>query len=350
MKFKGAFAFTGAFAVTAAAVAVLIGQPAVAAEGDTVNAIKARGTLQCGVSTGTNIGKSTLDDKGNWKGFNVDFCHALAAAILGDSEKVRFVPLVWKNAFAALTSSKIDVLARGATYTYQRDAELRFGWPGIYFYDGISFMVTKKSGVKSAKDLDGATICVVPASATLAFVGDYFRSNGMKFTPVLTNRPEQARANMESGRCDAWANELVNLAANRTVIKNPENFTVLAEPLTREPTGPVVLQHDPRFADIVRWSLNALIITEEQGITAANVEKMAKTTNDPELERLLGKTSDFGSKLGLAKDWAVTVIKAVGNYVEMYDRNFGSGSALGLERGLNDLWSRGGLMYSPPYR
>jgi len=332
------------------AVGMLIGQSAIAAEGETVDAIKDRGVLLCGVSTGTRIGGSTLDDKGNWKGLEVDFCQALAAAILGDGDKVQYVPLVWKNVFSALQSAKVDLLARGATHTFQRDSELRFEWPGIYFYDGITFLVSKASGIETVNDMDGASICVSPGSTNEAFMSDYFRANGMTVKTILADRDEQHRANLEAGRCDAINSELGGLAASRTVLKNPDDYVVLPQLLTKEPQGPTIRQSDPLYTDIVKWTVNLLISAEENGVTQANVEELSATTENPEVARMLGKTGDLGAKLGLSNDWAVNVIKAVGNYGEIFDRNYGAGSPIGLERGLNELWSNGGLIYSPPFR
>lgn len=339
-----------AIRLVAAMVGFGIAGPAAAGAGDTVNAIKDRGELLCGVSTGGSTGLSTLDNQGNWKGFEVDFCRAVAAGILGDAAKVRFVPLEFKAAFASLQSGAADMLARTATWTYTRDGELNLDWAGIYIYDGQGFLVSRKLGVKSAKELDGATICFTGGSTTELNLADYFRTNGMSFTPVVGTAREQNQQNLEAGRCDVYTNERGGLAASRTAMKNPDDWVVLPEVISKEPTGPIVRQDDPRFRDIVAWTLSVLIAAEELGITQANVDKVAAESSNPEVQRLLGKTGGYGGKLGLADDWAVRIVKAVGNYGEMYDRNLGEGSPIKLTRGLNELWSKGGLVYAPPFR
>lgn len=336
--------------ITAAALSLSPLATAHAAEGDTVNAIKQRGMLHCGTSTGTSVGLSTLDDKGNWKGLEIDYCRALAAALLGDATKVKFVPLEFKNAFAALQSGSVDVLARAATWTYTRDTEMRFDFAGIYMYDGQGFLVSKKLGVKSAKDLNGASICVSGGTTTELNLADYFRTNRLRYTPIVANSREQHQANLEAGRCDAYTNERGGLAASRTALKNPDDYVILPEVISKEPLGPIVRQDDPRFKDIAAWTLNVLIAAEEYGITAANVAEALEASTNPEIQRMLGKTGDFGPKLGVANGWAVTVIKAVGNYGEIFERNLGSQSPVKLDRGQNRLWSDGGLLYAPPFR
>jgi general L-amino acid transport system substrate-binding protein len=323
---------------------------AFAAEGDTLNAIKQRGEVTCGVSTGASVGMSTLDDKGNWAGLEVEFCRALAAAVLGSPEKVKFVPLEFKNAFAALTSSSVDLLARSATWTYTRDSEMKFEWPVVYMYDGQGFLVRKSLGVKSAKDLNGASICVSGGTTTELNLADYFRTNNMKYTPIVANSREQNLANLEASRCDAYSNERGGLAANRAALPKADEYVVLPDVISKEPLGPVVRQDDPRFRDIVAWTFYAMVLAEEFGITKANVADQAESSKNPEVQRLLGKTGDFGAKLGLPNDWAVRVISTAGNYGELYERNLGSGSKVSLSRGQNELWSKGGLLYAPPMR
>lgn len=334
----------------AATMALPLATVAAAAEGDTVNAIKQRGAIHCGTSTGTSVGLSTLDDKGNWKGLEIDYCRALAAALLGDAAKVKFVPLEFKNAFAALQSGSVDVLARAATWTYSRDTEMRFDYAGVYMYDGQGFLVAKKLGVKSAKELNGASICVSAGTTTELNLADYFRTNRLRYTPIVANSREQHQANLEAGRCDAYTNERGGLAASRTALKSPDDYVILPEVISKEPLGPIVRQDDPRLRDIAAWTLNVLIAAEEHGLTAANISEAVAESTNPEIQRMLGKTGDFGQKLGLANDWAVTVIKAVGNYGEMFERHLGSQSPVKLDRGLNQLWSRGGLLYAPPFR
>lgn len=330
--------------------AALLASSATAAPNETLNAIKERGALSCGVSTGLSTGMSTLDDRGNWQGLEVDFCRAVAAAVLGDPGKVKFVPLEFKAAFASLQSGAVDLLARTATWTYSRDTELKLDWAGIYIYDGQGFMVAKKLGVGSAKDLDGATICVTGGSTTELNLADYFRANGMSYTPIVGNGRDQNQQNLEAGRCDVYTNELGGLAASRTAMKNPDDWMLLPEVLSKEPAGPIVRQDDPRFKDIVFWTLSTLIAAEEYGVTKANVREMAASSSSPEVQRILGTTGEFGAMLGLPKDWAITVIEATGNYAEIYDRNLGEGSPIRLARGLNRLWSDGGLLYAPPFR
>ncbi len=330
--------------------ATLLAAPAIAQETPTVDAIKARDALICGVSTGTSIGMSTLDDAGNWAGLEVDYCRAVAAAILGDGSKLNFTPLEFKNAFAALQSSSVDILARSATWTFTRDSELRFDYAGVYIYDGQGFLVTKDSGIGNIADLDGASICVVSGTTTELNMADYFRANGLEYKPIVGSAREQLVANLEAGRCDALTNERGGLAATRLAFSNPDDYVVLDEIISKEPLGPIVRQDDPLFRDIAAWTLNILISAEEQGITQANVADMAGSSKNPEVGRMLGKTGEFGAKLGLANDWAVSVISAVGNYGEIFDRNLGLGSPVKLERGVNALWTDGGLMYSPPIR
>lgn len=330
--------------------AILAGTPAHAAEGDTVNAIKQRGELVCGVSTGVAVGMSTLDDKGNWNGLEVEFCRALSAAIIGNADRVKFVPLEFKNAFAALTSGSVDILARSATWTFTRDAEMKFEWPVVYLYDGQGFLVRKSLGVKSAKDLGGASICVSGGTTTELNLADYFRAQGLKFTPIVANSREQNLANLEAGRCDAYSNERGGLAANRAAMPKPDDYDVLPDVISKEPLGPVIRQDDQRFRDIVAWTFYAGVLAEEFGVTKANVADEAANSKNPEVQRLLGKTGDFGAKLGLANDWAVKVIATAGNYGEIYERNLGSASKVKLVRGQNELWSRGGLLYAPPVR
>lgn len=336
--------------LAALALASAAALPAEAAEGDTVKAIRARGELLCAVSTGVSTGMSTLDNQGNWKGMEVEFCRGLAAAILGDASKVKFVPLEFRVAFTTLQSGAADILTRTATWSYSRDASLNLDWGGVYMYDGQGFMVAKKLGAKSGKDLNGASICVSAGTTSELNLADYFRSNGMKYTVITGSTREQNQQSLESGRCDAYSNERGGLAASRTAMKNPDDWVILPDVFSKEPLGPTLRQDDARFRDIVAWTLNIIIAAEEFGVTKANVAEQAASSTNPEVQRMLGKTGEFGKMLGMEQDWAVKVIAATGNYGELYERNLGSGSPIKLDRGLNSLWSKGGLLYSPPFR
>lgn len=274
----------------------------------------------------------------------------MAAAILGDGSKVEFVPLEFKNAFASLQSGSVDMLARSATWTLSRDSELGFEWAGIYIYDGQGFLVSKASGVTSAEQLDGASICVTSGTTTELNLADYFRTNGISYTPITVSSPDQSIANLEAGRCDAYTNEVGGLASYRLGLSDPTAYTILPDVISKEPLGPVVRQDDPQFEDVVEWTLHALVIAEEFGLTQANVAETAGTTSQPELRRFLGAEGEFGAKLGVANDWAVKVIQTTGNYGELFERTLGSESEANIARGVNRLWSEGGLLYAPPVR
>ncbi|MEN5084561.1 amino acid ABC transporter substrate-binding protein [Bosea sp. TWI1241] len=329
---------------------MLAATTAQADSGATQKAIAARGAVNCGVSSGVQTGMSTLDSNAKWSGFEVDFCRAVAAAVLGDAEKVKYVPLEIKTAFATLQSGGIDLLARTATHTFIRDVELNVAWPGVYLYDSQGFLAKKSLGVKSAKELEGASICVSAGSNYELNLADFFRKNGMKFTPVTANTRDQNEKNLASGRCDVYANVLSALAGAVSKLGNPDEWVVLPELISMEPIGPVVRKDDSRFRDIVAWTLNALVAAEELGITQANVEQMKASSTSPEVQRLLGTTGDFGAKLGLDNAWAFNAVKAVGNYGEMFDRNLGAKSPIKLQRGLNNLWNAQGLMSAPLLR
>jgi len=339
--------------ITAATMALMFATfalPARAADGDTVKAIRARGELLCGVSTGVSTGMSTLDNQGNWKGFEVEFCRGVAAAVLGDPAKVKFVPLEFRVAFTTLQSGAVDILARTATWSYSRDTSLNLDWAGIYMYDGQGFMVLKKLDLKSGKDLGGATICVSAGTTSELNLADYFRRNGLKYTVITGATREQNQQNLESGRCEAYSNERGGLAASRTSMKNPDDWVILPDVFSKEPLGPTVRQDDPRFRDTVAWTLNIIIAAEEYGITQGNVAEFEQNSPNPEVQRMLGKTGEFGKMLDLNQDWAVKVISTTGNYGELYERNLGEGSPIKLPRGVNSLWNKGGLLYSPPFR
>ncbi|MFN3228011.1 MAG: amino acid ABC transporter substrate-binding protein [Hyphomicrobiales bacterium] len=330
--------------------AVVAGLPIAAQAGTTLDAVLERGELNCGVSTGTSIGKSTLDDQGNWTGFEADFCRAVAAAILGDEDDVNFVPLEFRNAFASLQSSSVDMLARSATWTASRDNDLAFEWAGVYIYDGQGFLVSKESGITQASQLSGASICVTSGTTTELNLADYFRSSAMNYTPITVSSPDQSIANLESGRCDAYTNEVGGLASYRLGLSDPDAYIILPDIISKEPLGPVVRQDDPQFEDVVEWTLYALIIAEEYGITQENVTEIAASTDQPELKRFLGVEGEFGSMMGISNDWAVNVISAVGNYGQLFERTLGSESPANIDRGRNRLWTDGGLLYAPPVR
>lgn len=332
------------------AAAASIAAPLTVNAGTTLDAMMERGELNCGVSTGTSIGKSTLDDEGNWTGFEADFCRAVAAAALGEDAKVNFVPLEFKNAFASLQSSSVDMLARSASWTFSRDHDLAFEWAGVYIYDGQGFLVSKDSGITEASQLSGAAICVTSGTTTELNLADYFRTNDMDYTPITVSSPDQSTANLEAGRCDAYTNEVGGLASYRLGLSDPDNYTILPDIISKEPLGPVVRQDDQEFEDLVEWTLYALIIAEEFGITRENVSDMAASSSKPEVRRFLGAEGDFGKMMGVENDWAVQVISAVGNYEELYERTLGSKSEANIDRGRNSLWSDGGLLYAPPVR
>tara|TARA_R110002051_G_scaffold90460_1_gene159336 strand:+ start:2814 stop:3794 length:981 start_codon:yes stop_codon:yes gene_type:complete len=324
--------------------------PGLAAAGPTLDAVIDRGALNCGVSTGTSIGKSTIDDQGNWTGFEAEFCRGVAAAILGDGAKVNYVPLEFKSAFASLQSGSVDMLARSATRTFSRDSELSFEWAGIYLYDGQGFLVSNASGITSTTELSGASICVTSGTTTELNLADYFRTNGIEYTPITVSSPDQSIANLEAGRCDAYTNEVGGLASYRLGLSDPNAYTILPDIISKEPLGPVVREDDQQFEDVVEWTLNALIIAEEFGVTQDNVVETAASTEQPEVRRFLGAEGEFGAMLGIPNDWAIKVIQTTGNYGELFERTLGSQSPANIERGYNTLWSQGGLLYAPPLR
>ncbi len=311
--------------------------------------IKKRGTLKCGVSTGV-VGFSAPDAKGVWQGFDVGLCRAVAAATLGKPMAVEFVPLTSKNRFSALASGEVDMLSRTTTWTYSRDVDLKIDFEGVNYYDGQGFLVAKKLGVNSAKELNGATICVKTGTTSELNLADYFRTNHMKFDPVPIESDAEAIQQLLAGSCDAFSTDSSKLNAHRASLAKPDDYKVLPEIISKEPLGPAVLHGDQQWGDIVRWTLNALLTAEELGVTSANVDKMAKTSTNPEVRRLLGVEGRLGEMAGLKPDWAKNVIRAVGNYGELFDNTIGANSPIGIKRGLNALWTQGGLQYSPPFR
>jgi general L-amino acid transport system substrate-binding protein len=326
---------------------VLAGGPALA--GPTVDAIKARGKVKCGIPT-PSAGFAFPDSRGVVRGFDADFCRAVAAAVLGDGEKVDFVPTTTQARFQALQSGEVDLLSRQTTWTFGRDNSLGFNFAPTLFYDGQGLMVPKKLGVTSAKQLDGAAVCIQPGTTTELNITDFFRTNNMKFRPVVFESADEWRNAFFSGRCDVLTTDRSDLAATRAVANNPADFVVLPETISKEPLAPVVRHGDDQWFDIVKWTAFGLLAAEEKGITAANVDEMAKTSKDPEVQRMLGTSDDLGGQMGLDKAWLVRAVKAVGNYAEMFNRNLGPDTPLGLSRGPNELWTKGGLQYAPPFR
>jgi general L-amino acid transport system substrate-binding protein len=319
------------------------------ASADTLGDVQGRGTLNCGVTTGL-AGFAAPDDQGNWTGLDVDMCKAVAAAVLGDPSKVKYVPTNAKERFTALQSGEIDLLARNTTWTFSRDTDLGFDFVGVNYYDGQGFMVRKGLNVSSALELNGASVCVQTGTTTELNLGDYFRANNMELKPVVFEKNEEARQAYDEGRCDAYTTDASGLAAERSVLAQPGDHIILPEIISKEPLGPLVRHGDNRWGDVVRWSLNALIIAEEFGVTQANVDDQKASSQNPEVRRLLGVEGEMGKMTGLSNDWAYNIIKAVGNYGESFERNVGLKTPLGLARGLNELWSRGGIMYAPPIR
>ncbi|MDP3846858.1 MAG: amino acid ABC transporter substrate-binding protein [Pseudomonas sp.] len=332
--------------LTAAAV---LGVSSFAQAGATLDAVKKKGFVQCGISDGLP-GFSYADAKGNYLGIDVDVCRAVAAAVFGDASKVKFSPLTAKERFTALQSGEVDILSRNSTWTSSRDAAMGLSFTGVTYYDGQGFLVNKKLGVSSAKELDGATVCIQAGTTTELNLSDYFRANGLKYTPITYDTSDESAKSVEAGRCDVLTSDQSQLYAQRIKLAAPDQYVVLPEVISKEPLGPAVRQGDDEWFKIVRWTLFAQLNAEELGITSKNVVDMAKTTKNPDIARLLGTEGEFGKDLKLPKDWAVQIVKQVGNYAEIFDRNVGAGSDLKIERGINALWNKGGLQYAPPVR
>lgn len=317
--------------------------------GVTLDAVKKRGTVICGVN-GNRAGFSALDSQGQWRGMDVDTCKAIAAAVLGDKNKVQFVKTTTQTRFTALQTGEIDVLTRNVTWTLGRDTKLGVDFVAPTFYDGQGFMVNKNSGAKTVKDLGGATVCVLPGSTSEKVTEDVFKANGLKYTPVVIENKKELNTAFFGGRCDVHVQSTSGLSSARaTVASNPDDYIILPGVYGKDPMGPVVRQGDPQWKDIVAWSVYAMIEAEEDGITSKNVDQVKKTGDANEL-RVLGVKGDLGKGMGLDNAWAYRIIKQVGNYGEVYDRNVGKDSPLKLKRGINDLWTRGGLLYAPPFK
>ena len=315
----------------------------------TVDDIKANGVLKCGVTTGL-VGFAAPDANGEWEGFDVAVCRAVAAAVLGDTNAVEFVPTTGKTRFTALASGEVDLLARNTTWTFSRDVDLKFTFIGVNYYDGQGFMVRKDLGVSSATELDGATVCIQTGTTTELNLADYFRANNISYEPVPIETNAEAQQQYLAGACDVYTTDASGLAATRATFEDADAHMLLPEIISKEPLGPLVRHGDDQWADVVRWTLNALITAEELGVTSTNLEKMAEGTNNPEINRLLGTEGELGAMLGLDADWAKRAIAAGGNYGEIFAANIGEGTPIALARGLNAQWTQGGLIYSPPFR
>ena len=326
--------------------AVMLSLPAQA--GKTLDTIKSRDQLVCGVNVAL-AGFSSADSEGKWSGMDVDYCKALAAAVLGDASKVKYVPLNAQQRFTALQSGEIDILSRNTTWTLTRDASLGANFVGTIYYDGQGFMVKKELKVASAKELDGATVCVQSGTTTEKNLTDFARANKLDIKPLVFEKNEAATGAYHSGRCEAYTTDASGLAAERTIAKNPDEHLILPEIISKEPLGPLVRRGDDEFFAISKWVLNALIEGEEYGLTQTNLDEK-KTSDDPNIQRILGTAEDMGTLLGLDKEWAYRALKATGNYGEIFERNVGKNSPLKLDRGLNKLWNQGGILYAPPIR
>lgn len=326
------------------------GLAASAAVAGTMDDVKARGKLNCGVTTGL-VGFAAPDANGEWQGFDVGVCRAVAAAVLGDPKAVEFVPTTGKTRFTALASGEIDMLARNTTWTFSRDVDLKFEFTGINYYDGQGFMVPKDLGVDSAKDLDGATVCIQTGTTTELNLADFFRSNNISYEPVPIETNAEAQQQYLAGACDVYTTDASGLAATRATFEDASAHVVLPEIVSKEPLGPLVRHGDNDWGDVVRWSLNALIAAEELGVTSANIAELSSApTNNPEVNRLLGTEGNLGEMLGLDAEWAKRAIMAGGNYGELFEKNIGENTPIGLARGLNAQWKNGGLIYTPPFR
>jgi general L-amino acid transport system substrate-binding protein len=336
------------FKLSVVAVVIAVLFSAGVAFAGTLDEVKAKGYISVGVNEGL-FGFSKPDEKGEWRGLDVDTARAISVAVFGVPDKLKFVPLTAKTRFTALQSGEIDVLTRNCTQTLGRESALGLNFAQVNYYDGQGFLIPKKLGVKSALELDGATVCVLPGTTTELNVADYFRSNGMKMKPVvIESTPELAKA-FFAGRCDVLTSDASQLASTRSVAPNPADYEILPEIISKEPLGPVVRHGDDQWYDIVNFSVFALIAAEEMGITSKNVDQML-TSKDPKIQRFLGVSPGNGKALGLDEKWAYKIVKLIGNYGEIFERNVGPNTPLGIERGLNALWTQGGLMYAPPFK
>jgi general L-amino acid transport system substrate-binding protein len=338
----------GRSCLCAALIGVIIFHVGVAVSGPTLDAVKTRGELLAGVN-GSVFGFGMPDEKGVWRGLDVDTARAIAAAVFGDANKVKFIALTAVQRLPALQAKEIDVLCRNTTQTLTRETANGLNFAHVNFYDGQGFLVPKKLGLKSAKELDGATVCVLPGTTTEMNAADYFRANGIQWKPVVIEQTAELSKAFFAGRCDCLTSDASQLAAHRAVAPDPDDYVLLPDIISKEPLAPAVRHGDDQWYDIVNFAVMAMINAEELGITSRNVDDMRKSKN-PKIRRFLGATPSMGRALGLDENWAYNVVKQVGNYGEVFERNVGKHTRLGLERGLNDLWTRGGLMYAAPFR
>ena len=326
---------------------LVVGCSVAAASAQTLKAVKDRGSLICGVSQGLP-GFSNPDDKGNWTGFDVDFCRAIAAAVLNDGTKVKFTPLSAKDRFEPLKTGDIDLLSRNTTWTLARDVSYG-NFAGVTYYDGQGFMVRKALKVNSALELNGASVCTQTGTTNELNLADYFRANNMKYEVIAFGTGDETVKAYEAGRCDAFTTDISQLFAEKLKLANANDHVILPEVISKEPLGPLVRHGDDQWFDVVKWTHYAMINAEELGVSSKNVDEALKS-NLPEIRRLLGVEGNFGEQLGLSKDWVVRILKQSGNYGEVFDRNLGPGSRLGISRGVNRLWTKGGIQYAPPVR
>ncbi|MDO5656856.1 MAG: amino acid ABC transporter substrate-binding protein [Paracoccus sp. (in: a-proteobacteria)] len=332
-----------------AALAVTLAAPVLADNGETLAAVRDRGELICGVNSGL-VGFAAPDATGNWSGFDVALCRAVAAAVLGDPTKVRYVPTTGETRFQALLNEEVDLLARNSTWTFSRDAGLGLDFVGVNYYDGQAFMVPRALGVSAAPELDDLTVCVQTGTTTEQNLSDYFRANNMTYRPLRIDSNAEGEQKYIAGQCNVYTTDMSALAATRAAFASPDEHVILPEIISKEPLGPVVREGDTNWSDIVRWTLNALIAAEEQGVTSANIEELARASQNPEVQRLLGASEDLGAMLGLDREWAKRAIAASGNYGEIFASNIGEQTPIGLPRGLNAQWQQGGLLYALPFR
>ena len=321
-----------------------------ASQAGTLEDVKANGVLKCGINTGL-AGFASPNAEGKWEGFDIAICRAVAAAVLGDAEKVEYTTTTGQTRFSALASGEIDMLSRNSTWTFGRDNDLKLEFVGVNFYDGQGFMVSKELGVTSADGLDGASVCIQTGTTTELNVAEFFRTKGMAYEAVPVETGAEGRQQYLAGTCDVYTNDVSGLAADRSTFEKPNDHVILPEIISKEPLGPAVRHGDHQWGDIVRWTLNALITAEELGVTADNLQTHVSTPGQrPEVDRLLGTEGDLGSQIGLDKEWAQRVIADGGNYGELFEKFLGTNTKIGLARGVNAQWTNGGLIYSPPFR